>query len=316
MHNMKNIRNDLEDVDLESEISKLVSRFPNIKEISLFGSRAYETNSVRSDIDLLLKVDKPIPMHLYENLYHNALDLFETTDYINAKSYHNGSTTSIRAPHNSLVEQLDVKLLWKDGKFDFDNINNYGIQLVSKHVDFKKTILPYAPFECDKNIPQQKAWGPKMVAFLLQIAEIINIAMEARNRIGPRGKNISKEKLVLKDEYDFQNYIYIALKPFFRDLGREPFAINLGDREKYADFALNGNRIVIEAKYIKDSGSRKQVLDAIPVLKTHYRKNPTIAGLLFIVLFERAIDIDKELLRSEVQDDSTVVCFIENISYS
>ena len=48
-------------VDLKDLIQMLSQQFPNVESIHLFGSRAYQTNSKRSDIDLLILFDKDNP---------------------------------------------------------------------------------------------------------------------------------------------------------------------------------------------------------------------------------------------------------------
>ena len=45
-------------IDLKDIIDELVKGFPQITDIYLFGSRAYKTNSTRSDIDLIYLVTR------------------------------------------------------------------------------------------------------------------------------------------------------------------------------------------------------------------------------------------------------------------
>jgi len=49
---------DTNEYDLKALLGKLVEEQPNIEVVYLFGSRAYQTGSPRSDCDLLVK--KPI----------------------------------------------------------------------------------------------------------------------------------------------------------------------------------------------------------------------------------------------------------------
>ena len=48
--------------NLKEVVKYLIQRFPSILEIYLFGSRAYKTGSLRSDIDLLVYSADPLEL--------------------------------------------------------------------------------------------------------------------------------------------------------------------------------------------------------------------------------------------------------------
>ena len=81
--------------DLEDFINELVSNFPNIEKVHIFGSRGYQTNSKRSDIDLLLTPSKSSPifdktlLQIFQEGYP-PVDLFINREY-SAQSVVNNS---------------------------------------------------------------------------------------------------------------------------------------------------------------------------------------------------------------------------------
>ena len=108
------MRHDIRRLNLKPIIEE-IAKIENVEEIYIFGSRAYETGSVRSDIDLLVYAPKAqIDAEIEEIMdAEKALDIFETTDKTQANSFANGSF--IR--RENLIQKLDAICLWtrKDG---------------------------------------------------------------------------------------------------------------------------------------------------------------------------------------------------------
>ena len=105
--------------DLKFFIDELTTNFPNIEEIHIFGSRGYQTNSKRSDIDLLLTPLKSAPILDKTQLQKfqdgfPPVDLFINREY-SAQSLVNNSEI-LKRTEKSLVEQLEAKCLWKKDK--------------------------------------------------------------------------------------------------------------------------------------------------------------------------------------------------------
>jgi predicted nucleotidyltransferase len=92
----------------------MVNRLPAVTSIYLFGSRAYGSGSLRSDIDLLVyspeQVDVAIATALQDDI--PPLDIFRTYDMQFAESVINGSKIRAKVPL-SLVETIDAVLLWE-----------------------------------------------------------------------------------------------------------------------------------------------------------------------------------------------------------
>ena len=128
-------------VNLKDDISELQNRFSSISKIYLFGSRAYKTNSTRSDIDLIIVADKQIPtsdLQVFRET-HKYLDLF-VGDNSSVLSIANGACIRKRGL-KSLIKQLDAVLLWSK-KHGFAN-ECYLEQFVFEAQQFFDSAMPY-----------------------------------------------------------------------------------------------------------------------------------------------------------------------------
>ena len=100
-------------VDLKSIVERLTAEFENINEVYIFGSRRFQTGSVRSDIDLLLisdddGLDYQLPKQVRK--LEPFVDAFQAVGGT-AISYVNHS--QIRADSRAdLLQKLDAVLLW------------------------------------------------------------------------------------------------------------------------------------------------------------------------------------------------------------
>lgn len=132
-------RYDIRTVNLR-ELIKPLTEIENIEEIYIFGSRAYNTGSFRSDIDILIYVPEGVVHELPQIIKkEKALDIFETTDKIEAHSFANGS----RLKRDDLIKTLDALLLWrrKDG-FNEDVLHRFLSIKILRDYDFKMSYLP------------------------------------------------------------------------------------------------------------------------------------------------------------------------------
>jgi predicted nucleotidyltransferase len=127
--------------DLRKIIAYLTARFPSILEIYLFGSRGYQTGSLRSDIDILAY--SPDPLELREGIgiidEIPPLDVFRTVDKRTAESLANGSRLNLRYPQDSLITQLDAILLWNSIDGLSKSFENWD-QATLAHIKFEKTV--------------------------------------------------------------------------------------------------------------------------------------------------------------------------------
>lgn len=137
-------RLDVRSIDLKEAIIP-ITKLDGVLEIYLFGSRVYKTGSLRSDIDILIYAPNGIRADSILNVMNreDALDVFETVDKKNARSFANDS----RLNRNDIVHTLDAVLLWsKDKGFNEDALELHRKQevLVGHHFE-KSCFSTYTP---------------------------------------------------------------------------------------------------------------------------------------------------------------------------
>lgn len=132
----------IETINLKENIDELTNQF-SIDKIYLFGSRAYGTNSTRSDIDLIIVGEKFPSVSIIQ--YHDSnecLDIFIGSH----KSIHSPVTGAVIEKRGilSIYKQLDAKLLWsKKGGYIKEN-EKYLIQNIYLNQSFLASAIPYA----------------------------------------------------------------------------------------------------------------------------------------------------------------------------
>lgn len=281
--------------NLKDILRAIVTRCPNIEEVYLFGSRAYKTGSRRSDIDILFYAPTPIPASALLPWVHTEyppLDIFLTTDKLTIHSIINGSA---RHDASSIIKKLDAALLW-DKANGFSTAFNDWVQETDSETHFVPTMLPirsgfgelaknFARAVEDKGYPNTFLGGD-----WLEIGErlrrITDDSLLSIAQLTPRAKRINEETLQLQDEYDFQNLLYLTLKPWLPSLEREAVAIRYVGQEKIADFSLNDSSLIIEAKHIRDKNTESQVVKTLEGLAQFYKQNTNVKLLLFFILAE------------------------------
>ncbi len=99
-------------VNLNSVIERILHSEPEVEEIFLFGSRAYKTGSIRSDIDILVVTKGNINQNLwcYIRKFEPYVDLFQLIGP-NALSLGNGSQINSDTKEN-LIKKIDAKKVW------------------------------------------------------------------------------------------------------------------------------------------------------------------------------------------------------------
>lgn len=105
-------------LDLATSVDALASVFPDLEAVWIFGSRRYQTGSLRSDADLLLKFKTP-PAHL-DVLADVAR---RTTVYLDAFVFRRGFAESaingskiLETTPGALVSDIDAVLIWEAGR--------------------------------------------------------------------------------------------------------------------------------------------------------------------------------------------------------
>jgi|GEM_PF-2821235 len=133
------------------------------------------------------------------------------------------------------------------------------------------------------------------------IANIVERSLEvpAKFANGSRARNINTSSIKIESEYDFQNLIHLVLRPWLPCLEAENIAIIFDGNTKSADFSIRGNSLIIEAKYIDSTGKKNDTLKTLEGLKSFYSMNSNVKALLFLILVNDNVQIDKYKIESE-----------------
>lgn len=128
-------------INLRNNIDVLTNQF-QIDKIYLFGSRAYCTNSTRSDIDLII-VGGNLP-HVSINQYHRFNDYLDI--FIGSHQSITSPVTGAKIDRRgikSIYKQLDAKLLWSRKHGYIDKNKKYLEQSVYENQSFFASAVPY-----------------------------------------------------------------------------------------------------------------------------------------------------------------------------
>ena len=130
-------------IDLGDIADSLSEKFPNIKSLYLFGSRAFGTGSPRSDIDILVEYEghiRPADIREFIEGKCEALDLFLIDGHNKAVSTQNESYVEAESI-DKLITKLSAKKFWekKTGRLQIDIPWK---QRVRKDVVFVPSVLP------------------------------------------------------------------------------------------------------------------------------------------------------------------------------
>ena len=281
-----------------------------LKKVYLFGSRAYRTGSLVSDIDLLVVIDKFIPINRVNEVIHSkypCVDLFWTIDCKYAQSMMNGSVINFnnsKRDYKDIIDQLDAIFLWSE-EDEYSTSFDEWEQKSATGVNFPMSIIPSNANKTEavnvneyieelkrKEILTYYA-GSSIKEITESIIKIVRNTFNIPSTYQKRAKNFSFDKIKIENEYDFQNLIHFILKPIFSDIETEPFEIKFDGSNKIADFAICDNKIVIEAKWIDSVSKKAEVLKTIEGLGDFYKKNPRIESLIFLLLYDKKVDFNK-----------------------
>lgn len=316
--------------DLKEIIERITEQHPKIQEMYLFGSRAYNTGSLRSDIDLLAFSDgNPMPqpeINAWLRFEYPPVDLFWTYDKRIALSAANGSAIRCRETYKDVIEQIDAIKLWdaQNGFMGFDRWN----QVTLAEQDFMMSVIPsYSLQNTGQNIHEAlesldrsgiKSYfaGSSWEEIGQSIVKIVETGLRKPTKFQKRAGSFSFDKIKLNNEYDFQNLIHLLLRSIFPDIECENMVIKIDGDTKNADFGLAFNKMVIEAKYIDSTSKKAAVIKTLEGLKSFYAENPNVKCLVFLILYEKAVELDPVILEARFSEEYAspriYVRFLEN----
>lgn len=291
--------------NLKQLLTLLVQEQPEIQELYMFGSRAYGTQSLRSDCDILVRPSDR--SHLKSGEFRDfalkhcrALDFF-IVEGGRAVSCMNDSF--VRATiFEELINRLDAVCLW-DAEEGFSELAVPWVFQVGAAVDFAATVLPdsnvgelswqYLVKRAEEiGLPVRPYIGDTIDKAAAMLTEVAKATVLRPTDLGPRGAARDGWTVNLKSEYDCQNLFYTVVKPWLRSVGCEEVTIIYDDQKKKADFNLFDSQIVIEMKFIDSHEKKAEVVKTLDGLSRFYKRNGNIRVLLNLVYVKAGIDID------------------------
>lgn len=295
--------------DLKVLLARLVKTQTGIEEIYLFGSRAYQTGSLRSDCDILLRVahnqnTKASDLRDFAITHCAALDFF-LCPQARATSCSNDSFV-YAATFDELVTKLDAVRLWSRSNgfadFSFGDTSSWMFRTAA-NAEFAMTTLPDSVLSEQSwlqkiraveatGLPVRPYLGdtlPKAVAVISDVAR--KMIFQSKD-LGQRGSAKSGWTVDLQSEYDCQNLFFTVAKPWLPELGREEIEIHFDDQAKVSDFSLFQGKLVIEMKFIDTDSKKREIVKTLDGLKRFYTRNANIGCLLMIIYVKAGVDVD------------------------
>lgn len=302
--------------NLKELIAALVSAQPGIEEIYLFGSRAYNTGSLRSDCDLLVrivpaKVTRASDLRDFSLAHCPALDFFLCADS-RATSCSNDSFV-YAGTFEELILKLDAVALWtRSGgftNFSFADSGNWVFE-TGFVVEFVPTGLPdayvgeqswYQKIKAveAEGLPVRPFIGDTLLKAVAQISDVAHMMIFEPSDLGQRGVAKSGWTVNLQSEYDCQNLFFTVIKPWLPELGREEVVIRYDDQDKHSDFSLFRGRLIVEMKFIDSDQKKREVVKTLEGLSRFYSRNSNVGCLLMIIYVKAGVAMDTSKWEAE-----------------
>lgn len=233
-------RKDIRKINLRELVYK-ISEIDKISEIYIFGSRGYETGSLRSDIDILvyapdgLRRDEVMPIMEEEE----ALDIFKTTNKTEAESFANDSWLK----RDDIVADLDAKLLWSRTSGESTLLERYKEIKVLRDIDFK---MSYMPMYSDAEMKFYEKYGHNAVFVIMPFREELNKVYEIiKDIFASKGYSA-----IRADENEFTNDLWENVRVYLECCNVAVAVFDKNDKNKY-----NPN-VAIEVGYMLSKGNK------------------------------------------------------------
>ena len=233
-------REDVRRINLRELVYK-ISEIDKIEEIYIFGSRGYETGSLRSDIDILvyapsgLRRDEVMPIMEEEE----ALDIFKTTNKTEAESFANDSWLK----RDDIVADLDAKLLWSRTNGESTLLERYKEIMVLRDIDFK---MSYMPMYSDAEMKFYEKYGHNAIFVIMPFREELNKVYEIiKDIFASKGYSA-----IRADEKEFTNDLWENVRVYLECCN---VAVAVFDKNDQDNFNPN---VAIEVGYMLSKGNK------------------------------------------------------------
>lgn len=233
-------REDVRRINLRELVYK-ISKIDKIEEIYIFGSRGYETGSLRSDIDILvyapsgLRLDEVMPIMKEEE----ALDIFKTTNKTEAESFANDSWLK----RDDIVADLDAKLLWSRTNGESTLLERYKEIMVLRDIDFK---MSYMPMYSDAEMKFYEKYGHNAIFVIMPFREELNKVYEIiKDIFASKGYSA-----IRADEKEFTNDLWENVRVYLECCNVAVAVFDKNDQDNY-----NPN-VAIEVGYMLSKGNK------------------------------------------------------------
>lgn len=233
-------REDVRRINLRELVYK-ISEIDKIEEIYIFGSRGYETGSLRSDIDILvyapsgLRRDEVMPIMEEEE----ALDIFKTINKTEAESFANDSWLK----RDDIVADLDAKLLWSRTNGESTLLERYKEIMVLRDIDFK---MSYMPMYSDAEMKFYKKYGHNAIFVIMPFREELNKVYEIiKDIFASKGYSA-----IRADEKEFTNDLWENVRVYLECCNVAVAVFDKNDQDNY-----NPN-VAIEVGYMLSKGNK------------------------------------------------------------
>ena len=233
-------REDVRRINLRELVYK-ISEIDKIEEIYIFGSRGYETGSLRSDIDILvyapsgLRRDEVMPIMKEEE----ALDIFKTTNKTEAESFANDSWLK----RDDIVADLDAKLLWSRTNGESTLLERYKEIMVLRDIDFK---MSYMPMYSDAEMKFYEKYGHNAIFVIMPFRKELNKVYEIiKDIFASKGYSA-----IRADEKEFTNDLWENVRVYLECCNVAVAIFDKDDQDNY-----NPN-VAIEVGYMLSKGNQ------------------------------------------------------------
>ena len=216
----------------------------------------------------------------------------------------------------NLIHYESDSALWRD------RLTSMLYHLISVRKNFLKksiedNLAVISKYKEDVKLPNTDSgisWESIIEKLCFVIENSLTVPSYFRN--GTKATHINVDSIKLDNEYDFQNLIHLVVRPWVPSMEPENIAIIIDGNTKNADFSVRNNSLIIEAKHINSNGKKNEVIKTLDGLSSFYEDNSNVKAVLFLILIDKGVTIDKVKIEekySRFHDNVLIITkFIEN----